>query len=89
MANEGVNPVERAISFAMRLAVSMILPAWGALMIVIGASHRQGWWIASGVVVFAVGAIFLAGSSIVTPFLPGSRPSPDRSGNPAGRELKP
>ena len=89
MANEGANPVERAVSFTMRLAVSMILPAWGVIMAAIGAKHGEGWWISSGVVVFAVGVIFLAGSSIVTPFLPGARPSPDRSSNAIGGEAKP
>ena len=75
MANEGANPVERAVSFDMRLAVSLVVPAWGAFMILIGARHGQGWWIATGAVVFAIGIIFMGGSSIVTPFLPRSRPS--------------
>lgn len=81
--------MERAVSLVMRLAVSMVLPAWGAFMILIGARSGEGWWIATGAVVFAIGVIFFAGSSIVTPFLPGARPSPDRSGNVASREARP
>ena len=88
MANAGANPVECAVSFTMRLAVSMILPAWGAIMALIGVRHGEGWWIASGAAVFAVGMVFLAGSSIVTPFLPGARPSPDRATTMMSREAK-
>lgn len=88
MANAGASPVERAVSFVMRLAVSIALPAWGAYMIFIGARYGQNWWIATGAVVFVIGVIFFAGSSIVTPFLPGSRPSPDHSGGAVSREAK-
>ena len=88
MANAGANPVERAVSFTMRLAVSMILPAWGVIMALIGVKHGEGWWIASGATVFAIGAVFFAGSSIVTPFLPGARPSPDRATTIMSREAK-
>ncbi|HJU27796.1 MAG TPA: hypothetical protein VJ718_01420 [Candidatus Binataceae bacterium] len=88
MANEGANPAQRAASFIIRLAASLVLPAWGALMIVIGVKHGQGWWIATGAVVFAIGVIFAAGSSIVTPFLPGSRPSPDRTQGSMEREAR-
>jgi hypothetical protein len=88
MANAGANPVERAVSFVMRLLVSMVLPAWGVIMIVLGAMYAEGWWIATGVAVFAIGVIFFAGSSVVTPFLPGSRPLPDRS-NVVRRGAKP
>jgi hypothetical protein len=42
-------------------------------MIVLGARSADGWWIATGVVVLAIGCIVLAGSSPITPFLPGGR----------------
>jgi uncharacterized membrane protein YgdD (TMEM256/DUF423 family) len=72
MANEGGKPLERAISFAMRLVVSLILPAWGVVMVALGAMRGEGWWIATGVVVFAIGAVLFAGSSLITALL-GSR----------------
>jgi hypothetical protein len=42
-------------------------------MIVIGARSAAGWWIGTGVVVLVIGVIFFAGSSLITPFLPGGR----------------
>lgn len=38
-----------------------------------GCALGGGWWIATGVVVLVIGIIFFAGSSLVTPFLPGGR----------------
>lgn len=73
MANEGSSAPERAISFAMRLLVSLVLPAWGLTMIVVGLAERNGWWIATGAVILAIGAIFFAGSSLMSPFLGGRR----------------
>jgi hypothetical protein len=73
MANEGSGPVERTISFVMRLFVSLVLPAWGIIMIVLGAERGMRWWIVTGVVVLLIGVLFFAGSSLVTPFLPGGR----------------
>jgi hypothetical protein len=57
----------------MRQLVSLILPAWGLAMIVLGSRSAAGWWIATGVVVLAIGAIFFVGSSMITPFLPRGR----------------
>lgn len=71
MANEGSSAPERAISFVMRLAVSLVLPVWGLAMIAIGLADRNGWWMATGVVVLAIGVVFFAGSSLVSPFLGG------------------
>jgi hypothetical protein len=73
MVNEGGSFAQRTFSFVMRLLVSLVLPAWGLTMIVLGACSAAGWWIATGVVVLAIGAIFFAGSSLITPFLPGGR----------------
>jgi hypothetical protein len=73
MVNEGGSFAQRTFSFVMRLLVSLVLPAWGLTMILLGARSAAGWWIATGVVVLAIGAIFFAGSSLITPFLPGGR----------------
>jgi hypothetical protein len=73
MANEGSSPIERTVSFVLRLAVSLLLPGWGLAMIVMGFMWGMFWWIATGVVVFAIGVVFFAGSSLVTPYL-GGRP---------------
>jgi hypothetical protein len=43
MVNQGGSRGEQAFSFVMRLLVSLILPAWGLIMIVLGARNAMGW----------------------------------------------
>lgn len=73
MANEGSSLIERTISFTLRLLVSLLLPGWGLAMIVMDLMWGLFWWVATGVVVLAIGVVFFAGSSIVTPYLGGRR----------------
>ncbi|MBI3759960.1 MAG: hypothetical protein HY269_09445 [Deltaproteobacteria bacterium] len=73
MANEGSSAIERTVSFVLRLLVSLLLPGWGLAMIVMGAMWGMFWWIATGLVVLAIGIIFFAGSSLITPYLGGRR----------------
>lgn len=73
MANEGSSKVERTMRFIIRLVVSLLLPVWGLIIIVLGVTWGMGWWIATGLVVLAIGAVLFAGSSLITPFL-GGRP---------------
>jgi len=71
MANEGSSKAERMASFIIRLVVSLLLPVWGLIMIVLAVTWGMGWWIATGLVVLAIGMVLFAGSSLVTPFLGG------------------
>jgi hypothetical protein len=71
MANEGSSKAERMASFIIRLVVSLLLPAWGLVMVVLGVTWGIGWWIATGLVVLAIGVVLFAGSSLVTPSLGG------------------
>jgi hypothetical protein len=71
MANEGSNSVSRTVSFLMRLLVALLLPIWGLAIIIMGVIGGMGWWIATGVVVLAIGIVLFAGSSLITPFLGG------------------
>ncbi len=73
MVNEGGSFAQRTFSFVMGLLVSLVLPVWGLAMIGLGARSADGWWIATGIVVLAIGCIFFAGSSLITPFLLGAR----------------
>ncbi len=73
MANEGSSKAERMASFIIRLVVSLLLPVWGLIMIVLGVTWGMGSWIATGLMVLAIGVVLFAGSSLVTPFL-GGRP---------------
>jgi hypothetical protein len=80
MANEGGTNPERAISFTLRLIVSLIIPLWGLIMLVLGLLHGEAWWIASGGIVLAIGAIFLCGSSNKRPsFLAAAIPAKGRA----------
>ncbi|MGH7932100.1 MAG: hypothetical protein ACREQN_02925 [Candidatus Binataceae bacterium] len=71
MANEGSTGLEITASRIIRFIVALLMPAWGIIMIVIGAIYGEGWWIATGAVVLAIGVVLFAGSSLVTPFLGG------------------
>jgi hypothetical protein len=42
-------------------------------MMVLGSALGSRWWIATGSVVLLIGVILFAGSSLITPFLPGGR----------------
>jgi hypothetical protein len=53
----------------MRLMISLLLPGWGLAMIVLGLMWGMLWWIATGLVVLAIGIVFFAGSSLITPYL--------------------
>ena len=59
-----VEKAERAVSALIRFAISAILPVWALLMIVLGAEYRSPWWLGTGLVVAAIGIVFLAGSPI-------------------------
>jgi len=55
---------ERAMSFMARLGISAILPVWALIMVVLGIIDRSLWWLGTGVVVGAIGILFLAGSPL-------------------------
>jgi hypothetical protein len=72
MAEEGSSTAERTVSFVTRMLVCLVLPLWGLAMIGAGIANSNGWWIATGAVVLAIGMVFFAGSSLVSS-LPGGR----------------
>jgi len=59
-----VQKAERAVSALMRLGISAVLPLWGLIMLVLGVEYRSLWWLGTGVVVGAIGILFLAGSPV-------------------------
>jgi len=65
-----VEKAERAISALVRLGISAILPVWALLMIVLGVEYRSPWWLGTGLVVGAIGILFLAGSPIANLIYP-------------------
>ncbi len=68
-AQERIEKAEKAVSFLMRLGVSLVLPLWGLAMLGLGIEWRSGWWIGCGIVVGAIGLLMLAGSPISDRFL--------------------
>ncbi len=52
------------IDFVLRMAVSLALPVWGAVMIGLGAGWRSPWWAGCGVAVFAVGLLLAVGNPL-------------------------
>jgi hypothetical protein len=77
MANERASTLEGAIGFVMRLLVSLALPVWGLATIGVGVADGNGWWIATGAVVLAIGVLLFAVSSLVSPLI-GGRAHPQR-----------
>lgn len=64
------DPAERAeyaVSLLMRLLVSLALPLWGLVMLILGITYVSGWWIGCGLVVGAIGLLFLVGSPLTDP----------------------
>jgi hypothetical protein len=56
---------QESISFIVRLLVSLILPLWGVVLIVLGIQDGSLWWIGSGVAIAAAGALTFIGSPLV------------------------
>ena len=57
--------VQESISWSLRLIVSLILPLWGIVLIVLGVKDGSLWWIASGVAIVAAGAVTFIGSPLI------------------------
>jgi hypothetical protein len=71
MANGRPSTSERALGFAMRLLALLALPVWGLATIGVGVADGNGWWIATGAVVLAIGVLLFAVSSLVSPLIGG------------------
>jgi hypothetical protein len=64
-----VERAEKTVSILMRLGTSALLPLWGLIMIVLGVEFRSLWWLGTGLVVGAIGVLFLAGSPLADLFM--------------------
>ena len=69
LRQERVERAERAVSFVMRLLVSLVLPLWGLAMLALGIEWWSPWWIGCGVVTGGIGLLMLAGSPFLDSFL--------------------
>jgi hypothetical protein len=67
-----IERAERAISFVMRLLVSLVLPLWALAMLIVGFEWQSPWWILCGLAVGGVGLLMLAGSPLLDSILRGS-----------------
>jgi hypothetical protein len=56
--------LEVLVDFMLRMAVSLALPVWGAVMIGLGASWRSPWWAGCGAVVLAIGLLLAVGNPL-------------------------
>jgi TRAP-type mannitol/chloroaromatic compound transport system permease large subunit len=64
-----IERAERTISLLARLAISLVLPAWALVMVLLGLYYGSLWWIATGIAVGAIGAVLFAGSPLAERFL--------------------
>ena len=53
----------------MRFVVSLIIPLWALAMLALGLENRSLWWTGCGVVVGAIGLLFLVGNPLAGPLL--------------------
>src|SRR6202030_3726751 len=60
---------EHAISALMRFIVSLIIPIWALAMLALGIEYRSIWWLGCGVVVGAIGLLFMVGNPLAKPVL--------------------
>jgi hypothetical protein len=60
---------EHAISALMRFIVSLIIPIWALAMLALGIEYRLIWWLGCGVVVGAIGLLFMVGNPLAKPVL--------------------
>jgi hypothetical protein len=60
---------EHAISALMRFIVSLIIPLWALAMLALGIEYRSIWWLGCGVVVGAIGLLFMVGNPFAKPML--------------------
>ena len=61
----GSDKLQVMVDFAVRMAISLALPVWGAVMIGLGAGWRSPWWAGCGVVVFAIGLLLAVSNPLV------------------------
>ncbi len=66
-SEQGGNAAEQAVSFLMRLAISLVMPVWALAMLILGIRNHSGWWIGCGLVVGALGMLFFVGSPLTDP----------------------
>jgi hypothetical protein len=60
---------EHTISALMRFVVSLIIPVWALAMLALGVEYGSIWWIGCGLVVGAVGLLFMVGNPLAKPVL--------------------
>ena len=66
---EPTEQAEHAISALMRFIVSLIIPIWALAMLALGLEYRSLWWLGCGVVVGAIGLLFMVGNPLAKPAL--------------------
>jgi hypothetical protein len=66
---EPTEQAEHAISALMRFIVSLIIPLWALAMLALGIEYRSIWWLGCGVVVGAIGLLFMVGNPLAKPVL--------------------
>jgi len=60
-----IERAERAVSTLARFAISLVLPAWALIMLLLGWYHHSLWWIGTGLAVGAVGLLMFVGSPLL------------------------
>jgi hypothetical protein len=64
-----VEHAEHMMSALMRFIVSLIIPLWALAMLALGLEYRSLWWAGCGIVVGAIGLLFMVGNPLAAPLL--------------------
>jgi hypothetical protein len=56
--------IAHAFHFLMRLVLSLVLPAWGLIMLGLGIAYGSWWWILTGLATLGVGAVGFVGNPL-------------------------
>jgi hypothetical protein len=64
-----VEHAEHMMSALMRFFVSLIIPLWALAMLALGLGYRSLWWAGCGIVVGAIGLLFMVGNPLAAPLL--------------------
>jgi len=61
--------IEAAVSCVARMVISLMLPLWGLIMLILGLVWASPWWIACGAVTGGVGLILAVGNPFIWPLI--------------------
>ncbi|HUO05621.1 MAG TPA: hypothetical protein VMU16_10540 [Candidatus Binataceae bacterium] len=57
---------EHTVSVLMRLGISLVIPVWALIMVLLGIEYRSLWWLGTGLAVGGAGLLLFVGSPLAS-----------------------